>query len=59
MISRNDLKALRIPIVIFSLVAVLFAYSGFRGYRLLDVFTSKEWAREGPPGPGSSGYHHK
>jgi hypothetical protein len=56
MISKQDLKGLRIIISLFSVLLILFTFSALYGYRVLDVFSSPEWEPEGHT--TVSGTHH-
>lgn len=56
--NKGNLKGMRYIIAAFSLLIILFTFTTFTGYRMLDVFGSPEWKPDGPVS-GSHGYLHK
>ena len=56
-IPKNELKGMRVIAALMLLLVGVFLFCGLTGYRLLDIFSSGEWEREGP-GTHTTGSHH-
>lgn len=55
-LNFKELKRMPVQAGIMIALVLVLAFSSLFGYRILDIFGTKEWEREGPPGANVHGH---